>query len=267
MAEADLKEITAGVESLSRGIGRFMLEAREQEKEIEIKAFNNLVSWVDRESEKRFVEGLSRILPGAAFIGEEGDYGKSEAEWQWVIDPLDGTSNYLYGIPCWCSSIGLVFKGEPVAGVIYDAVHEECFSAWKGGGAYLNGKAIQCSAQNLLKQSFLATGFPYDDFGRQNEYLDVFRFLLHNSRGIRRLGSAAIDMAYVACGRFDAFYEYGLNAWDVAAGTILIREAGGTVSNFLGEPEVVFSEELIASAPGIHAELLSNLKQFFYPEG
>lgn len=150
-------------------------------------------------------------------------------------------------------------------GVIYDAVHDECFSAWQGGGAHLNGKPIRCSGQNLLKQSFLATGFPYDDFGRQREYLDVFRFLLHNSRGIRRLGSAALDMAYVACGRFDAFYEYGLNAWDVAAGTIIIREAGGSVSNFQGEPEVVFSEELIAAAPGIHGELLEKLKQFFYP--
>ncbi len=229
----------------------------------ELKTENNLVTFVDKESERRFVEVLSVLVPDARFIAEEGTGTKNEDGLNWVIDPLDGTTNFVHGVPVWCTSVALCDGPTPIIGVIYDPSSEECYSAYSGGGAFLNDKKILVSKIDILQQSLLATGFPYDDFGRESAYISLFRELMKQSRGMRRLGSAALDMAWTACGRFEAFYEYGLNPWDVAAGTIIVREAGGVVSEFNGGPDPVFGVDLICSNGLIHESLSAVVQKHF----
>jgi len=236
--------------------------ARFTEASVESKSLNNLVSYVDKTAETRLVEGLGRLLPEAGFIAEEGTGVRKEGL-NWIIDPLDGTTNFVHGLPCYCISIGLANGNDMLVGVVLEVTRNECFSAWKGGGAWLNGTAIHVSRRAHLQESLLATGFPYDDFGKEAQYMDLLRALMHNSRGIRRLGSAAADLAYVACGRFEAFYEYGLNPWDVAGGALLVREAGGTVTDFRNGDEWLFGEELVASNGHIHDELIGPIGKYF----
>lgn len=259
---SELKEIEYRVISLSLNVGAWMKQQSADEATAEIKSTNNLVTHVDRESEKMFVDGLASIFPEAGFIAEEGT-GQALAGFNWVIDPLDGTTNFVHRIPVWCTSVALCKNHEPVCGVIYDPNSGECFSAHRGGGARLNGKPIQTSPIEKLEQSLLATGFPYHDFGRAAEYISVFRSLMHESRGMRRLGSAALDMAWVACGRFEAFYEYGLNPWDVAAGTIIGREAGGMVTGFDREADPVFGRDIICSNGLVHNQLSEVIARYF----
>jgi len=263
MNNLDLRAISASVEALSLAIGSYISNERVEAKAVQTKSFNNLVSHVDREAEDRFVNGIKVILPEAGFIGEEGHFDRSDSGWDWIIDPLDGTTNYLHGIPFWCTSVALVYNNEPVLGVIYSPVTSEMFSAWKGGGAFLNGSVCKVSDVQFLNKSLIATGFPYDDFGKQEAYMHLLKELMPKCRGIRRIGSAALDLAYVACGRFESFYEYGLNSWDVAAGVIIVREAGGTVTNFKNMPEAVFSEELCATNALVHQELLEMIRIHF----
>ncbi len=258
------EKLTSGVIALSREVAAFIrIEGqRFTEASVESKSLNNLVSYVDKGAEQRFVDGLSKLLPEAGFIAEEGT-GERAAELNWVIDPLDGTTNFIHGIPCYCTSVALMKGNDILLGVVLEVTRDECFSAWKGGGAFLNGDPIRVSGRRTLVESLLATGFPYDDFGREAQYMELLRALMHNSRGIRRLGSAAADLAYVACGRFEAFYEYGLNPWDVAAGALIVAEAGGTVTDFGGGGRYVFGEEIVASNGTIHAELIGPIGKFF----
>ncbi|MDZ4824439.1 MAG: inositol monophosphatase family protein [Flavobacteriales bacterium] len=258
----ELKKIEEQVIALSRHIGDWMKQQRVDESTADLKTPNNLVTSIDRESERMFVEGLSRILPQAGIIAEEGS-GIEKSGLNWVIDPLDGTTNFVHSVPVWCTSIGLCDDNHPIMGVIYDPNFNECFAAYQDGGARLNGKTIQVSTIATLAQSLLATGFPYDDFGREVQYIKVFHSLMHTTRGMRRLGSAALDMAWVACGRFEAFYEYGLSPWDVAAGTIIVREAGGIVTGFGNGPNPVFGEDIISSNGKIHAALDETVGSFF----
>jgi len=214
-----LEQLTQQVIQQSIEIGTWMKQQTNVHENVaELKTENNLVTYVDKESERRFVEVLSKLLPEAGFIAEEGTGNKNDIGYNWVIDPLDGTTNFVHGVPVWCTSIGLCYGNKAVLGVIYDPNTNECYSAYEGGGAYLNDQPISVSKIEKLGQSLLATGFPYDDFGRQEAYINLFKALMHQTRGMRRLGSAALDMAWTACGRFEAFYEYGLNPWDVAAG-------------------------------------------------
>ncbi|MFN5296080.1 MAG: inositol monophosphatase family protein, partial [Flavobacteriales bacterium] len=180
-----------------------------------------------------------------------------------VIDPLDGTTNFVHGMPVWCTSIGLCDGITPILGVIYDPNTDECFSAYQGGGAFLNGKPIRVSQVNTVQQSLLATGFPYDDFGREEAYIELFRKLIRGTRGLRRLGSAALDMAWTACGRVEGFYEYGLNPWDVAAGAIIVQEAGGIVTEFNGGDDFVFGEDLVCTNGHTHDEMLRIIQTYF----
>lgn len=259
----DLLSLAHRAEQLIRETGFWMKTQRVNAEEIEIKTTNNLVSFVDKESERRLVEGLKTLLPEAGFIAEEGTGEKAE-EWNWVIDPLDGTTNFLHDVPIWCISVALCHKNKAVIGIIYDPNKDEMFVASRGNGSFLNGKRIQTSTRSILMDSLLVTGFPYDDFGREEQYIELFRSLMKKTRGIRRLGSAALDLAWVACGRFEAFYEYGLNPWDVAAGVILVEEAGGDVSGFYdGDP--IFEEDIIASNGLIHQELKQLTQAFFQP--
>ncbi|MCL4171156.1 UNVERIFIED_CONTAM: hypothetical protein GTU68_039147, partial [Idotea baltica] len=200
-----------------------------KQADVEVKELNNFVSYVDKQAEQRFVTALELLLPEAGFIAEEGTSSKKGERYHWIIDPLDGTTNYVHGIPFYCTSVALMDGDELVMGVIYEPNTQECFHALTGQGAFLNGKPINVTDNSVLSDCLLATGFPYDDFEREDAFFKVLKTLTQQSRGLRRLGSAALDLAYVACGRFDGFFEYGLNPWDVAAGALIVQEAEGKV--------------------------------------
>ena len=230
---------------------------------IEEKSINSLVSYVDKGAEKILVEGLGKLLPTATFLTEEDTVDNRDSDLQWIIDPLDGTTNFLHQLPCFAVSVGLQSEGEIVLGIVLEVNRAECFYAWKNGGAYLNGKPIQVSKNTELNNALLATGFPYYAYDLMHPYLQTLEYFMRNSRGIRRWGAAAVDLAFVACGRFDAFYEYGLNAWDVAAGAILITEAGGVVMNFAGEPDFLHKGEVLAGTAPVTSAMLKTIKEYF----
>jgi myo-inositol-1(or 4)-monophosphatase len=260
----NLKNICIDIESAARETSKFILKESEvfDIKRTERKGHNDFVSYVDKGAEKMLVERLGRLLPEAGFNTEEGTLIKKGLKYCWVIDPLDGTTNFLHGFHPYSISIGLMEYDEVVAGVVYEVSGNEVFTAWKGGGSWLNGNAIHVSKVSRVSDSLLATGFPYNNFSLLTQYMTCLTYLVQNTHGIRRLGSAAIDLAYVACGRFDAFYEYDLHPWDVAAGTILVREAGGKVSDFSGNEKNISGDELIAANLLIYPELLEILHKF-----
>jgi myo-inositol-1(or 4)-monophosphatase len=263
MQMPNLPQLLEEVIDLSRTIGSWMLEQQVSADAIETKSFNNLVSYVDKESEKRFVDALQKLLPGSGFIAEEGTGKPVDGGLNWIIDPLDGTTNYLHHFPSWCTSVALHSPDGLLLGVIYDPNRDEVFSAVKDGGAHLNGKPIQVRTTTSLQQSLLATGFPYDDFGREAPYHLLFQELTRSTRGLRRPGSAALDLAYVAKGSFELFYEYGLNPWDVAAGILIVREAGGEVTGFDRSGDPLFGEDIVASNGAVHAEMLERIAKYF----
>lgn len=255
----NLNDLQENVITLCREVGAFMKaeQATFDLSKIEQKtSFNNLVSYVDKESEKRIVARLEKLLPGSGFIGEEGTHTESANGYQWIIDPLDGTTNFLHGLPIYSISIGLAKEGKMILGVVHEVSHGECFHAIAGQPAFCNGQEIRVSPVHSLSQSLLATGFPYYHTDKKDAYLEIIKTFLEQSHGIRRLGSAAIDLAYVACGRLEGFFEYNLNAWDVAAGGFLVQQAGGTVTDFRGGNDFLYGGELCASGH-IHAEMLA----------
>jgi len=260
-----LNDVVKKVVGLSRDVGQYILNERKtfDVSKTEEKSFNNLVSYVDKTAEQQFIKGLEVILPEAGFIAEESEDIYRKAVYNWVIDPLDGTTNFIFNLPVFCTSVALMKGVEVILGVIYDPVHRECFYATKGGGAFLNGERISVGKTTELIRSLVATGFPYDDFDRYHEYIRFLGELTKKTKGIRRLGSAAIDLAYVACGRFDTFYEYGLNAWDVAAGALIVEEAGGEVSDFSNGNNYVFGEEIVVGNSKIHSEMISEIRKYF----
>lgn len=232
-------------------------------EDIETKSLNSLVSYVDKTAEKKLVQGLKARSDGATFLTEEDTIENEEGELRWIIDPLDGTTNFLHRLPFFAISVALQYKGEIVLGIIYEVCRKECFYAWKGGGAWLNGKAIKVSSNENLQDALLSTGFPYYDYTHQTGYFASLSDLSKRTRGIRRFGSAALDLAFVACGRFDAYYEYSLQPWDVAAGILIVQEAGGVVSDFKGGDNYLFGKEMVAGSPKIHHELLETIKTHF----
>jgi myo-inositol-1(or 4)-monophosphatase len=224
-------------------------------------SFNNLVSYVDKEAEKRLVEVLHKLVPKAGFITEEGTVEQSKnAEYNWIIDPLDGTTNFLHGLPIFAISIGLTRGDETILGVVYHIIRKEAFHAVEGEPAYCNNQIIKVSQVPTLSESLLATGFPYYHLSQRDSYLEIIKEFLDKSHGIRRLGSAAIDLAYVACGRLEGFFEYNLNPWDVAAGTLIVKQAGGVVTDFKGGKDFLFGKELCAGNGKMHAEMLQVIK-------
>lgn len=249
---------------LARETGRFMAAERLNfdPARIEYKGIHDLVSYVDREAEIRIIKTLSELLPESGFIAEEGTTDRRGELYNWVIDPLDGTTNYIQGIPVYAVSIALMKGDEIVLGVVYEVGQDECFYAWKGGGAYLNGKAIRVSQATDMHQALLATGFPYSNFDQMDAYLEFLGWAMKSSRGVRRMGSAATDLAYVACGRFDAFWEYDLKAWDVAAGVLIVMEAGGKVCDFNGGDDYIFGRTLVAANKNLHASVMLNIKTY-----
>ena len=266
MTTTDLATLTREISTIATDAGAFLLQERSrfQRSAIEYKGLNNLVSYVDKETEKQLVQRLGQLLPEAGFITEEGTTG-TEADptaLNWIIDPLDGTANFIHNLPVFSVSIGLAQGKTPIAGVVFDPNRNECFSAWQGGGAYCNGDRISVSPATQLGESLIATGFPYYSFDQMPQYLRILESLMQQTHGLRRMGSAAIDLAYVAAGRFDAFYEYNLNSWDMAAGVLLVREAGGIVTDFTGGDEFLFRGDVIAGC-GVHPELIRVIQEFW----
>ena len=231
--------------------------------QIETKSLNSLVSYVDKTAEERLVSKLRTLLPGSTFLTEEETVAAQEGEWQWIIDPLDGTTNFLHQLPCFAVSVALRHREEIVLGVVYEVNRRECFYAWRGGGAFLNGKPIRVSTTKTLADSLIATGFPYRDYERMRPYFVVFEQFMKKTRGLRRYGAAAVDLAYVACGRFDVFFEYGLSSWDIAAGILLVEEAGGRVSDFTGGRNFLFGGEMVAASPAVFREALEVIEPAF----
>lgn len=262
----DLELLTRETIEIVRQASAFIQrEAKSFSREkIEYKELNNLVSYVDKEAEKMLVAGLSKLLPEASFITEEGTTGiePDPEALNWIIDPLDGTTNFIHGIPVYCVSVGLAKGKELLAGVIHEPSLDEIFYGWKHGGAWCNGTRIHVSKVASLQESLIATGFPYYKFEKQKRYMYILELLMQKTHGIRRMGAAAVDLAYVAAGRFDGFYEYNLNSWDMAAGVLLIKEAGGTVTDFNGGDNYLFGGDIIAAAGG-HAELVATIKENF----
>lgn len=261
----NLEKITASVVAISQEIGDWILTEQHHfdAGKIELKAFNNLVSYVDKESERKFIAALSSLIEDSGFIGEEGISNTERKKYTWIIDPLDGTTNFSHKIPVFCTSVALLFEDTIILGVVYDPSRKECFYAFENGGAYLNGTSISVSKTAHLKDSLVATGFPYDDFSRLQPYVSLFSYLAKSTRGIRRMGSAAIDLCYVACGRFDVFYEYALSPWDVAAGALIIKEAGGSVTDFNGTGNYLFGNDIIGSNTVLHKDFLKVVKSEF----
>lgn len=214
----------------------------------------DLVTEVDLLSEQYIKEKISTHYPKHEILAEESGHQKTESEYRWLVDPLDGTTNYAHGYPCFAVSIALERAGEIILGVVYDPMHEELFAAEKGGGAMLNGRPIHVSRVSRLSDSLLVTGFPYNV--RTNPIsIEYFARFMNNAQAVRRDGSAALDMCYVACGRFDGFWELGLKPWDVGAGRLIVEEAGGRVTKFDGRPFTIYEPEMLATNGLIHGPM------------
>ncbi|NPD45061.1 MULTISPECIES: inositol monophosphatase family protein [unclassified Lentimicrobium] len=265
MDSTDLKVLTQKVILASKEAGSFLKQeiSKLKSKDVEEKGLHDLVTYVDKTAERMLVYSLNDILPEAGFIAEEGTNNKVGEDYNWIIDPLDGTTNYIHGVPLYSVSLALKFRNEIILGVIYEPNLNECFYSWKGGGSYLNGKIIKVSETLTIDKALFATGFPYYDYSLMKEYMSFFEYLMRNSRGIRRLGTAAMDLAYVACGRYDGFYEYGLKPWDVAAGSIIVRNAGGVNMDFSGGKDFVFGKEILSVNSNIADPFLKQIKHHF----
>ncbi len=259
----NLEKIVSEANTLIRKTGQFLKSEITKIKttDIEHKNSHDFVTYVDKTSEKMLVEGLSSILPEAGFLTEEKTTVQSEKRLRWIIDPLDGTTNYIHGLPPYSISVALINGEQLIAGIIYDVPHNELFYAWHNGGAFLNGHPIQVSTTSKVFDSFLATGFPFKDYRLLDNYMMTLRYFMENSQGLRRLGSAAVDLAYVACGRFDGFYEYSLQPWDVAAGILIVKEASGKVSDFSGGNNFLFGQEIIATNSAIFNEMQTTIQK------
>ncbi len=261
-SQDELNALVKKVVSLAKSVGSYIREERQHfsYSKVEVKGLNDLVSHVDRESERRIVDGLQFLLDGSGFLVEENTRSE-KGEYTWIVDPLDGTTNFVHGIPCYAVSIGLEYKGQVILGVVYEVSRDECFYAIASGGAWLNGEAIRVSERKTLSESLIATGFPIYNFAHLDNYLLVLKELMQKTQGIRRIGSAASDLCYLACGRVDAFFEYNLNPWDVAAGALIVKEAGGIVHDFRNGNNWLFGKQICAGNPLLYPEFYSLVNQ------
>jgi len=261
----NVTKIISSVLELTKQAGDFVCQEAQRfdrARDTEFKGVNNMVSYVDKESEKLLVNGLSKILPEAGFIAEEGTGEPKQGGLNWVVDPLDGTTNFVHQIPTYSVSVALMDGNDILLGAVYEPNRQEMFHALKDSGAFLNQKPIQVSTVNTLAESLIATGFPYDYSEKMPDFLQLLYTFITKAHGFRRIGSAAVDLAYVACGRFEGFYEYSLKPWDVAAGSLIVQEAGGEVSDFRNSDNFVFGGQILA-AGNIHAEMYQVLKDHF----
>jgi myo-inositol-1(or 4)-monophosphatase len=259
----DLQVICNNVTDLCNNVAGYIRREREgfTSESIESKGKHNFVTHVDKGSEERLIYGLGKIIPNSGFIAEEGTNSTIGEVYNWVIDPIDGTTNFIHGAPPYAISIALMENKEVILGVVFEISNSECFSGYKGSHVFVNGKPAKVSTVKNVSDSLIATGFPYDNFNRMKPFMQTLDYFFNNSHGVRRLGSAAIDLAYVACGRYDAFYEYNLKPWDVAAGALLVQLAGGKVGDFYGGENYLFGKEIIASNGFIFEEFQKAIGQ------
>ena len=247
---------------VAREAGALLLGYFQQHVAIEYKGEADLVTVADRKSEALIRERIRQHWPTHDILGEEEGFKDTGSDYRWYVDPLDGTTNFAHGFPVFCVSMALEQKGTRIAGVVYDPTRNELFSAEKGNGAYLNGQRIQVSKISRLAESLVATGFPSHK-RHKNPNIYFYHQITLRTHGVRRAGSAALDLCCVACGRFDGFWEFNLNPWDTAAGVLIVEEAGGKVSDFHGGPFQINSRETLASNGLVHDALLSEFQQIF----
>jgi myo-inositol-1(or 4)-monophosphatase len=230
---------------------------------IRSKQANDFMSFVDEASEEKIISIIKKKYPSHNILAEESGLEQQKSDWQWIVDPLDGTTNFLKQIPAFCISIALAYKKKMALGVIYDPLKNELFSAENGKGAYLNHKPIAVSTQPSVEKAFVATGFPFKSKDMMPQFQNLFYDIFIKTMGMRRMGAAALDLAYTACGRFDAYYEFGINAWDIAAGSLLVSESGGTVSDFWNQKNYLDNHYILATNSLIHKEMLKIIKKHF----
>ena len=259
-----LQEILKSTEEIARETGSYIREQRSslRGEDIRSKGIHDYVTRVDKESEQRLVRRLSALLRGSGFLTEEKTTDQVEAAYTWIIDPLDGTTNFIHGSPPYAVSIALQYRGQTVLGVVYEITMDELFSASEEEPARLNGEEIRVSRASSLQEVLLATGFPFINFDRLDPYMNALKRFMAETQGVRRLGSAATDLAWVACGRYDAFYEYNLNPWDVAAGAYLVEKAGGVASDFRGGKDYLFGKEMVAAAPDVYRDIAAIIREY-----
>ncbi|MCF8335246.1 MAG: inositol monophosphatase [Bacteroidales bacterium] len=260
----DLEKITEQVRDLSEQVGSFIINEWDElsSENVEKKGVNDFVTYVDKTSEEKLVRGLREILPEAGFIVEEETTGERGSRYDWIVDPLDGTTNYIHGIKPFSISIALAKDKEIILGLVNELRSNEIYKAWSDSQAYLNGTPIKVSGTASLEESLLATGFPFTNFSRLESYMKLLKHFMRNSHGIRRFGSAAADLCYTAGGRFEAFFEYSLKPWDVAAGSFILKQAGGKVSDFSGGNGYLFNQEIVAANSKVFNRILQDIKSY-----
>ncbi len=255
----------------ARRAGRIINRASLDLEQVKIarKQRNDFVTEVDHASEQAIIDTLLTAFPTHSILAEESGHspGKGaaanarEADFVWVIDPLDGTTNFIHGMPQYCISIALMERGVITQGLVYDPNRDELFTATRGRGAFLNDRRIRVASRTRLEESLIGTGFPFRRIDDLDRYMSMLKAVMQKAAGLRRPGAAALDLAYVAAGRYDGFFELGLSPWDVAAGSLLVTEAGGLIGDFAGEPEHLFGEEVVAGTPKVFAQMLSLLRE------
>jgi myo-inositol-1(or 4)-monophosphatase len=264
--KSEMNELLGVAAEAASAAGEIIRASWDQPKTIDYKGAIDMVTSVDRACERTIVEIIRHHFPDHSILAEEETKIESrQSPYRWIIDPLDGTTNFAHGYPQFCVSIAIECAGEVILGLVYDPIRRECFSAVRQQGATLNGKPIRTSTANELDKSLLATGFPYDQREHADFYLSYFRAFMTRSQGIRRGGSAALDLCYVACGRLDGFWELKLKPWDTAAGALIVAEAGGKLSDFAGKPFSIWDNETLAANSGIHDEMVRVASAIAHP--
>jgi myo-inositol-1(or 4)-monophosphatase len=267
MSKTDVHfEFVPAMEQIAREAGRLLMGFFERRVNIEYKGEADLVTEADRASEKLILERIRHDWPTHDVVGEEGARVETGSDYRWYVDPLDGTTNFAHGFPVFCVSLALTFQGKRMAGVLYDPTRDELFAAELGTGAFLNGRKITVSKVAQLKQCLVATGFPSHKRHKNPNIFFYHQLTLH-THGVRRAGSAALDLASVACGRFDGFWEFNLNAWDTAAGILIVEEAGGKVTDFSGKLVGITDRNVVASNGLVHADMLREFQEIFEGRG
>ncbi len=257
----DLSILCQSVIDLTKNTANYIRKEAGSSKRIESKGKNDFVTHIDKGSEERLVDGLSKLLPEAGFIAEEGTSKKTGDRFNWIIDPIDGTTNFIHGLSPYAISIALEDNKQIVLGVVYELGLDECFYSWKDAKSYLNGKEISVSKASTVSESLIATGFPYSNYSLMKGFMNSLDYFMKNSHGLRRLGSAATDLAYVACGRFEGFYEYDLKPYDVAAGAFIVQQAGGKNCDFNGGNNYIYGKEIVSSNDLIFDEFKTTINK------
>jgi myo-inositol-1(or 4)-monophosphatase len=255
-ADADFESVAIEAAHAGGAVLRRRFADRER-LTVEVKAKHDYVTEVDREAEAAVIEVLSRRFPDHAILAEEGSTGGAHAGYRWIVDPLDGTTNFIHGVPAFAVSIGLTAETGLVAGAVHDPCRDETFHARRGGGAFLNGSRIACTELDHLDAALIATGFPFREMVHLPAYLAAFERFVRSTSGLRRAGSASLDLVYTACGRYDGFFEVGLKPWDLAGGAMVVMEAGGIVTDVRGGSEFLREGSVVAAGARLHAAMLA----------